>query len=120
MVILALISLLAGVVLGLRFKVLVVVPASTATLLVAAGIGLGRADSVWTIVLMAAAAVTSLQIGYFGGGIISCYGRGPHQRPSYRPPGTAHRPLDVRRGIGAPSRRGRPFDGSSATPRLCP
>jgi len=70
MVILALISLLAGVVLGLRFKVLVVVPASTATLLVAVGIGLGRADSLWTIVLMAEAAVASLQIGYLAGGII--------------------------------------------------
>jgi len=70
MMILALISLLAGAALGMRFKVLVLVPAIGFTLLVAAGTGLGRGDSLGTVLLMAAAAVASLQIGYFGGGII--------------------------------------------------
>jgi predicted neutral ceramidase superfamily lipid hydrolase len=70
MMILALISLLAGAALGMRFKVLVLVPAIGFILLVAAGTGLGRGDSLGTVLLMAAAAVTSLQIGYFGGGII--------------------------------------------------
>ncbi len=70
MMILALISLLAGAALGLRFKVLVLVPAIALTLLMAAGTGLGGGDSLWTVLLMAAAAGASLQIGYFGGAII--------------------------------------------------
>jgi len=70
MMILALISLLAGAALGMRFKVLVLVLGIALTLLLVACIGLGRGDSLGTFLLMAAVAVASLQIGYFGGGII--------------------------------------------------
>jgi hypothetical protein len=61
------ISLLVGMVLGQRFKVLVLLPAIAFALLLAIGGGIVRADSGWWIVLMAAAAATALQIGYFVG-----------------------------------------------------
>jgi hypothetical protein len=67
MITLATVSLLVGMVLGQRFKVLVLLPAIGFALLLAIGGGIVRADSAWWIVLMAAAAATALQIGYIIG-----------------------------------------------------
>jgi len=67
MMTLALISLLAGMVLGQRFKVLILIPATALALVFATGTGIVRADTVWSIVLMATAAAASLQIGYLVG-----------------------------------------------------
>jgi|HubBroStandDraft_3_1064219.scaffolds.fasta_scaffold64624_2 hypothetical protein len=63
----ALISLLAGMVLGQRFKVLAVVPAIAAWLLVAIGFGIAHSEGLGLTVLLAALAVASLQIGYLVG-----------------------------------------------------
>jgi hypothetical protein len=67
MMMLAILSLLAGMVLGQRFKVLILIPAIAASLIVAVAAGIARADDIWSIVMMAVLAATSLQIGYLGG-----------------------------------------------------
>jgi hypothetical protein len=67
MMTLAMVSLLVGMVLGQRFKVLVLMPTIAIALVFAIGAGMAHADTVWWIVLMAAAAATSLQIGYLIG-----------------------------------------------------
>jgi hypothetical protein len=64
---LAMISLVVGMVLGQRFKVLVLLPAIALALFMAIGGGIVRAESAWWIVLVAASAATSLQIGYLIG-----------------------------------------------------
>jgi hypothetical protein len=64
---LAIISLLVGMVLGQRFRVLVLLPTIAIVVLVTVGAGLVQADSGWSIVLMAAATAASLQIGYLAG-----------------------------------------------------
>lgn len=63
----ALISLLAGMVLGQRFKVLAVVPAIAASSMVAIGFGIAHFEGLGRTVLLAALAVASLQIGYLVG-----------------------------------------------------
>ena len=67
MITLSIVSFLMGATLGQRFKVMVLMPAA----LIIAGISIvteiAQAQSAWAIVLMAATAVTSLQIGYFVG-----------------------------------------------------
>ncbi len=64
---LAVISLLVGMVLGRRFKVLVLVPAIALTLMLTIGTGIVRADALWAIVATAVATIASLQIGYLAG-----------------------------------------------------
>jgi hypothetical protein len=61
------ISLLAGMVLGQRFKVLVLAPAIAFAVLAAIGAGVARPDAIWAIVLAAVATTASLQIGYLAG-----------------------------------------------------
>ena len=62
-----LVSLLAGMVLGQRFKVLAVVPAIAVSLLVAIGFGIAVSEGLGHTILLAALAVASLQIGYLAG-----------------------------------------------------
>jgi hypothetical protein len=62
-----LISLLVGMVLGQRFKVLAVVPAMAASLLVSIGVGIAYSEGLGRTVLLAALAVASVQIGYLVG-----------------------------------------------------
>jgi hypothetical protein len=63
----AMISLLAGMVLGQRFKVLAVVPAIAVSSLVAIGYGIAHSEGLGRTVLLAALAVASIQIGYLAG-----------------------------------------------------
>ena len=67
-------ALLIGIILGLRFKVLILAPAiafgSAATL----GAGIGHENSNWTILLALVLVITALQIGYFGGALIRTVG----------------------------------------------
>ena len=67
MIALSMFSFLFGAVLGQRFKVLVLMPAMAIVLMFAVGAGVTQAQTVWWIVLMAAAATTCLQFGYFFG-----------------------------------------------------
>jgi hypothetical protein len=56
-----LVSLLIGMVLGQRFKVLVLVPGIGLALVVTIVAGIARTDSAWQIVVTSAAVVASLQ-----------------------------------------------------------
>ncbi len=92
------ISLLFGMVLGQRFKVAILLPAIGFALMVVICTGVARGEAVWPIVLLAAAATTTLQLGYLAGiGIryvlvaarasrsrgVSLAGSGPHRRPAH-------------------------------------
>jgi hypothetical protein len=63
----ALISFLAGMVLGQRFKVLILVPACALIATVALADGFVRTEVFWQMALMAIAGLVSLQMGYFIG-----------------------------------------------------
>jgi predicted Na+-dependent transporter len=61
------ISLLFGMFLGQRFKVLILVPAILLMLIATSAISIARGDLSWTTVLPAAANLATLQIGYLIG-----------------------------------------------------
>jgi hypothetical protein len=67
MVVSSVIATLLGVLLGLRFKVLIVVPANFVAVVIAAVGGTVQGDSITWLVLTALAAVASLQVGYIAG-----------------------------------------------------
>jgi hypothetical protein len=62
-----LLSLMMGMVLGQRYRVLVLLPAGALILLVMVSVGLARAQGLESTALTAAAAIVSLQIGYLAG-----------------------------------------------------
>jgi hypothetical protein len=62
-----LLSLLAGMVLGQRFKVMILVPLSAAALVATVVARASAGDGLWHVLLNAAIVVTSLQIGYLIG-----------------------------------------------------
>ena len=80
MTMLAMTAMLIGAMLGLRFKVLILVPAivigSAATL----GIGMAHSNSLWSILLAMALAITALQMGYLGGAAIRFVSAGERVR----------------------------------------
>jgi hypothetical protein len=67
---LAVIGALAGVALGLRYKVWILFPAITLAATFTIVVGVGRADSFWSIVLTTVALVTAFQLGYLVGIVI--------------------------------------------------
>src|SRR5258707_14834069 len=58
---------LAGIALGLRYKVLILVPAVTLAMIFATIIGVARADHFWSIVLAMVVLGTAVQFGYLAG-----------------------------------------------------
>jgi hypothetical protein len=64
---LAVISVVAGVVLGLRYKVLILVPAVMFAMMFAVIVGIARADGVLSVALMTVALGVAVQIGYLAG-----------------------------------------------------
>jgi hypothetical protein len=67
MINLVLFSLLVGAVLGIRLKVLVLVPAIGFFVIAIAGIGVARGDAFSTIASAIALTVVAIQLGYLGG-----------------------------------------------------
>jgi membrane protein DedA with SNARE-associated domain len=63
-------SLMVGALLAQRFKIIALVPATFAVLVIAIGAGVAQANSAWLIVAMIAAASVSMQAGYFVGMLI--------------------------------------------------
>ena len=61
------VSVLAGIILGLRFKVMILVPAITLAMLLAVTVGVARADPFWSIVMAIILLGSAVQIGYFVG-----------------------------------------------------
>ena len=89
------IAAFAGIMLGLRFKILVLGPA---TLLVAAVSGVASGREPRTIALTVFGAVASLQIGYFVGGILQIMIPAhllARTTVRYRPPKVGIVPADV-------------------------
>ena len=64
------ICLLVGLTLAWRFKFLVLVPATTITILVTCAIMIATEYSLWLIILSVIAEATALQVGYFGGAML--------------------------------------------------
>jgi hypothetical protein len=64
---LAIIGVLVGIALGLRFKVLALVPAIPVATTFALIVGLARGESFWSIVLGMAIVGIALQLGYLIG-----------------------------------------------------
>jgi hypothetical protein len=67
MLIASLISVLVGIILGLRFKVLILIPLICLTIYWAAGVALRHATPVIVVAETAGAVIASLQIGYILG-----------------------------------------------------
>ena len=61
------IHFLAGAALGLRFKVMILVPALTLTMLFAAMVGVRRGDKFWFIAVAMILLGTAIQVGYLAG-----------------------------------------------------
>lgn len=66
----AVISALAGIALGLRFRVLILVPAVTLAMMFAMIIGVASADRFWSIVLAMVILGSAVQFGYLAGIVI--------------------------------------------------
>jgi hypothetical protein len=66
-IVLAAVSLAAGVLLRLHLTVLSLVPAMCVAATTVVAIGLARSNSIWAIALAIAVSATCLQIGYFVG-----------------------------------------------------
>jgi len=67
---LAIISIVAGIALGLRYKVLILVPAAALVMVFAMIVGIGRADPLSSIILAMAGLGTPVQFGYLAGIVI--------------------------------------------------
>jgi hypothetical protein len=63
----AIIGTVVGIALGLRFKVLVLVPAIALTAIFVLIIGIARGGSFWSIVLVMVIVGTAIQLGYLVG-----------------------------------------------------
>jgi hypothetical protein len=61
------VSVLAGIILGLRFKVMILVPAITLAMLFAVVVGVARADPFWSILLTIILLGSAVQVGYLAG-----------------------------------------------------
>src|SRR5216684_9146850 len=61
------ILVLAGAALGLRFKVMILVPALILTMLFAAIVGVTRGDQFWSIAVAMILLGTAIQVGYLAG-----------------------------------------------------
>jgi hypothetical protein len=64
---LAIVSVLAGIGLGLRYKVLILVPAVTLAMIFAMIVAIVRGDHFWSIILVIAIPGTAVQLGYLVG-----------------------------------------------------
>ena len=63
----AIVSILVGTLLGLRFRVFILVPTITFALVFVIGVGVAREAGIWWIALEMVLVATALQLGYLGG-----------------------------------------------------
>jgi hypothetical protein len=64
---LAIVSVLAGIALGLRYKVVILVPAVALAMTLAAAVAIERGDHLWSIILAIVIPGTGVQLGYLAG-----------------------------------------------------
>jgi hypothetical protein len=70
MLILAIVSFLIGVSLGLRFTVLILVPAIGLALALVAANGIVAEEGIWRLVSSMVVVATFVQLGYLGGNVL--------------------------------------------------
>lgn len=63
----AVIGIVVGIVLGLRYKVLILVPAVMFATILIVIVGIAHRDGFWSIVLMAVELIAAVQLGYLAG-----------------------------------------------------
>jgi hypothetical protein len=63
----AVIGAVVGIMLGLRYKVLILVPAVMLAMISSIIVGVAHADRFWSIVLMTVELITAVQLGYLAG-----------------------------------------------------
>jgi len=96
------ICFLVGAVLGLRFKVLILVPAIGFSVLVVTVNGIVLGESVWRLALVMVVAATAIQLGYIGGTVAQLLFRAAGA--TLRSKAGEHQPApDAARGIAAPT-----------------
>jgi hypothetical protein len=81
----ALVTLLLGVALGVRFKSPVLIPATIVTLLATSWAGIALGYGFWSVALAGFEGATALQAGYLGGATISTYCLGARRRGHRHP-----------------------------------
>ena len=69
MLILTMLSFLVGVVIGLRFKVFILIPTTGLALAIVAVSGVGVGDGTWQLIGTMAVVATFIQLGYLGGSV---------------------------------------------------
>jgi hypothetical protein len=74
-------TLAGGAVLGLRYKVFILVPAVLFAILAVIGASVARGAGIWTIVLEVLVGATALQLGYVGGKRIHFGAKRPQAQP---------------------------------------
>ena len=67
MLTLTIVTIIVAAVLGLRYKVFILLPAVTFVLVFVIGVGVARGAGIWRIALDMMVATTALQLGYAGG-----------------------------------------------------
>jgi hypothetical protein len=80
MTILAIAAIIAGALLGQRFKVFVLIPVTAIGLATAFCIGMAHDNSLRSILLAMVLAISALQLGYLGGVVIRFFGAGVQAR----------------------------------------
>ncbi len=85
MVTLLIVTALTGILLGMRLKVLVLIPAIASFSLVVVVLGVARGDGALAILVAAVIAASALQVGYLCG-IFTKYGAAAHAGPSHQAP----------------------------------
>jgi len=63
-------DIVIGALLGLRFNVVILIPASFLALFVTATTGIARGDGLWSTAATMAVALAALQVGYVVGGAL--------------------------------------------------
>ena len=71
LLILTVVTILGGAVLGLRYKVVILLPAATFVLVFVIGVGVAHGAGIWSIALDMMVAATALQLGYAGGSALA-------------------------------------------------
>jgi hypothetical protein len=73
-------AILTGAMLGLRFKVLILVPATVIGSAATLGAGMTHSNSLWSILLAIVLVISALQMGYLGGAVIRFVSAGARVR----------------------------------------
>src|SRR5215470_19595925 len=82
---LAIVHTLIGAVLGLRFKVMVLVPMFAISLIAIAGVNAALGTGLWMTLIEMVIAVTSTQVGYLGGAAIRLFLAAPRGAAAEHP-----------------------------------